>query len=88
MNFRVSRQYSDLPSDIITGERGGGGRIAPRERRTCEVVTSRKGDRGFSSTGRRETGDREANDFVGEEGRKTRGRFILLNVKFHVGTQL
>lgn len=72
MNFRVSRQYSDLPSDIITEG------IA--ERKT--YVAQRRRVVVASTQGRDAGGER----FVG--GREKNERFILLNVKFHVGTQL
>lgn len=71
MNFRVSRQYSDLSSDIITeGVAEKDVRAAAQRGRVAEVS-------GMT---------RRANDSSGEWERD--GRFILLNVKFHVGTQL
>lgn len=73
MNFRVSRQYSDLSSDIITEG------VAEKDVRAA--AQTRKGGRGFSRDD-----EARANDSSGEWERD--GRFILLNVKFHVGTQL
>lgn len=72
MNFRVSRQYSDLSSNIITeGVAEKDVRAAAQRGRVAEVSAGMT---------------RRANDSSGEWERD--GRFILLNVKFHVGTQL
>lgn len=72
MNFRVSRQYNDLSSDIITeGFAEKDVRAAARRGRVAEVSAGTT---------------RRANDSSG--GWKRDERFILLNVKFHVGTQL
>lgn len=74
MNFHVSRRYSDLPSVVIT--------------RGCAEKDLRKARRGRVagkvSTGTSSTGER----FARAGARGGRARFILLNVKFHVGTQL
>lgn len=78
MNFHVSRRYSDLISrDIIS--RGC------RERRT-RGTARRKGGRGFDGDEKR--GRTICEGGGGEGGGGGRARFILLNVKFHVGTQL
>lgn len=78
MSFRVSRQYSDLPCDIITG----GCREKERERKRDMHGVRRERVVEVSA------GDEKTGRTIREGGGRGDGRFILLNVKFHVGTQL
>jgi len=56
MNFRVSHQYSDLPSDIITGGITEKDVHAVRHGRVAEVSVGMRGERTIREGGKR-TGD-------------------------------